>query len=313
MLPADKARRYLSLRLPKHKVQADEYKGDAEQLPGAEHIAESALEAALTHFEVFPHKAHAPDEHQKEPKEVAGFVAFVGFPVGVEEHGEDEEIADGFVQLHRMAGYHAQLGAHVVEARFDAGGGDLSALFAFHPGVAGGVFEQETDAAVGGFAYNFGVHEIAEADEAAGQRGGHHNFVQYPEDGFFGDGARENPHGQYDADGAAVTGQAALPDFEHFAGMLRVVIPVVEEDVPEARAQHRAGYHIDEALVEPGFRRIFGQKHAAHHEQAQQEPQCEEQSVPAQRERPQFGYFGEDVPGNVGECRHGYVVLRALT
>ncbi len=81
------------MTFPEHEVQADQHERDAQQLSGAEHVSESFFKSALAHFEVFPKDAHPPDQHQKQAKEVALFVAFVGAPIGVVQDAENSKIA----------------------------------------------------------------------------------------------------------------------------------------------------------------------------------------------------------------------------
>ncbi len=197
--------------------------------------------------------------------------AFAHIPVNEIEDEKYCEVAQGFVQLHGMARY------------------------VIHP------CEHKCPGDIRRFAENFGIHQIAQPDKAAGKRGWHDYLVQYPEDRFFRYPNRKNPQCQNNPNSATVTGKPAFPYLRNFREVLGVIIPIVKEHVPQPCAEHRADHDVDKCFVEPGFRRFFFLKHAPYDVQANQKTQCKEQAVPSKSERTNGDDLRRDIPSDIGK------------
>ena len=289
-----------------HAPTAEEDEGDAEELTHVE--SHAALKIDLLLLEELDEEAEGEDGGEAKAEMEAGAgsgfrgeergaglggegrgarskSSLVGVPIDEGSEDEDDEVGDGFVELGGMA----RCGNSVDE------------------GVAG--VEDEAPGEIGGVADDFGVHQVAEADEAGHGGHGDGDIVHDRPGTHLGLPAVEG-HGDDESDGSAVGGEAfvagVLPGavghvvegdehFEEMGAVGQVVAGLIEEAVAESGADE----HADEAVEEEGLELLvfyFLQTvEALDDEVGGEEAEAPEQAVPADAE----GADGEGFDGGL--------------
>ena len=132
------------------------------------------------------------------------------------------------------------------------------------------------------------VHQVAEAYEGTHQGYGHHETVKRPERTALRGEYREEYHGEHHAHHAAVAGQAAFPCVKYLNRVLRIIVPLVEEHMAQARAYHGAGGHPQQQYAQPSLGRALALEHFGHYIESYPESDGEHESVPPYRHRPAY-------------------------
>ena len=134
---------------------------------------------------------------------------------------------------------------------------------------------------------DFMVHEITHTYHRTDKRNRNHKAVKSPKWIPPGGEHREEYHRNHQADCAAVRGKAAIPGVENLHGMLREVIPLIEETMPKASADNSGDNYIYKEHTEPFLGHAFVAEHALHYLVADKEPDHKHHAVPAYGDRPQ--------------------------
>ena len=266
----------LSLRLEAahHAPHAEEHEGDAEELAHVERHA--YLKVALYLLEELHEEAEGEDVGEAVAKEEACAYlarhALVEVPADETEHG----IRDGLVELCRVAGEHVDLG------------------------------EDEAEVASRGAAYNLGVHEVAQADAASGDRGGNGDVVEHGPQGYL-ILAHIEPQGYHQAECTAMACQALIADEAHTRGgeaygephldeageVVEVVLGLVEDAVAQTGTEQDAEEAVEEEGLEELGLYLLILVELLHYEIAACQAQHPKQGVEAQGTNANGG-----IPGN---------------
>ena len=170
-----------------HEPDAGDDKGDAQQLT---HVKGHALlKVHLDLLAELNEKAEREDGGYAESKVESGAYLFLVLAVDKHDDSKDYEVGDCLVKLCRVA----------------------SKILAV-------LDENESPVGAGGLAYNLRVHKVAQTDAGCGERSCHANHIDALQNLYLVLVAVHD-HGNYDADGTAVTGQAAVS--HHFYATLR--------------------------------------------------------------------------------------------
>ena len=261
---------------PYDEPNAGDDEGDAEELA---HIEEHALfEVFLDVLDELDEEAAAEDKGEEGAKEetwtLAGIKALV--EPGIDE--EDGQIAGGFVQLRGVRGCG--------EDGFAAG------LVGAHVGD-----ESEAPWQGGLVAVDLVIEQIANTDQGCDGGHGDAQSVEHKEGGqFVALGIEQD--GEEDAQGAAVTGQAALPGLEDLEGMRQVVRGVIEQAMAQTGADQRADKTIEEKGIDSLW--IFAVQAIVflHEFHTDIKTDDEHQCVPAQCHWPNLNNDGVCCPSN---------------
>jgi hypothetical protein len=197
----------------KKKIQSQPYEGDAEELAHME--GEIFFEGGLRFFDEFYEDAPAKYPEQEEAE---GAIRLLPegkvTPVRVEEHSKKQEVGRGFVELGGVTG----VGVYALKDEGPGEGGD--------------------------FAVDFGVEEVAQADEGSGERCGDSEAVGQPPQRLLRMPAAIQPQSHQNSHSTPMTGKTPLPDFENLYGIAQIVGRLIKEAMSEASANHRSQNHI---------------------------------------------------------------------
>ena len=227
------------------------------QLPKILDIPQKLL-PFIFNFDKFNYEPAHEDERDAEPQREPAGQGKTMLKVEPAQGHEQDKIAQRLIELGRVAR------EVLPQARED------------HPPVSGG-----------GNADNFRIAEVAQADEHADEE--HRNAQHVHElQQAVAVVAVEDHHAHDDPQGAAVARKAPFPDLKNFQRGAEKVIGLVDEAVPEARAYHGAQENIDEQPVEIGGGITPPSEPVLHDEVTEHEAAGEQQSVPADLQRPKL-------------------------
>lgn len=148
------------------------------------------------------------------------------------------------------------------------------------------------------------VEQVAGAYKRSHKGNRNHKPVESPEWVPFRRENREQYHGNHYAYGTAMTCQAAMPCVEYLDGMLREVIPLIEEAMAKTGAYDGGYHHIDQQHTEPFLGHTFMAEYPFHDFIAEIEPDDEHQPVPSYDERPEMEQFRVYRPGHEQICHN---------
>lgn len=93
-----------------------------------------------------------------------------------------------------------------------------------------------------------------------------------------------------------MTGETTFPNLENFQGMRRIVVPSVEDAMPESGANDCRNDDVDEHLVDQIVWQLLLFKHLCGNHVAQPERYCKKETVIAQLERAEMEHHWVNVP-----------------
>ena len=206
---------FLAETAAQHAADTNQDERDGEQLP---HVQEHALlKADLIFLDELNQYAAGEDDGEAVAEEESGADFLLQTPVEPPAEAKGNGIADGLVELARMAGKHVH------------------------------ALEDESPRLVGGASYNFAVHEIAHADGTGAKRRDNGYIVEHAQETqLLTSGIQVEC--QHEANGAAVAGKALVAGEHpalsgnllgrqyHLKGMGQIVAGFVEEAMPESGA-----------------------------------------------------------------------------
>ena len=143
----------------------------------------------------------------------------------------------------------------------------------------------------------FGIHQVADPDERAGDADSDRDAVERPDVGHFVL-ARKKPQTDEQTDGRAVAGQSSLMNVEDLDGMGQIVSRIVEQAMPESGADDRRQHAVPEDRVEQLVGISLPLDDAAENVRADTEREGPHQAVIADFERAYRNHRGIHVPAN---------------
>ena len=189
------------------------------------------------------------------------------------EEGEGGHIADRLIDLRGMHGGRSILGEPLVRAD-----------------------KLEAPRQRGGAPEDFGVEEVAHADDRAADPHGDHDAVERPDVGQFVL-AGEQPEADQQADGGAVAGHAAVTESgDDGPGLREILHGIVEEAVAETRSEDRGDGSVDEDRLGDLRGEPFAFAEVVEEPRADEDGQRPHQSVITDFERSDAEQHGIEIP-----------------
>ena len=188
-------------------------------------------------------------EEEKQSREDAVVEVFPLQPDGEEHQEEEEPFEDPFVELGGMTGRKRPgqvdldrfAGAGHLDEMLDAGGVEPIQGFGDEDRglVVKGPGKDDPDSGFRDATVELAVDEVGDPHQEDSDRRDHHEVVPEPRPGELGDPGVD-PSEKDQAQDAPMAGHAALEKLEEDPRALAELLPVVEEHVAEAAAQHNA-------------------------------------------------------------------------